>query len=392
MKYKTFGLFEAIMTPLLLAVCFACGGGYDVVNAPPVTIYISPTTVRVESGKSTTLTVTKRGTDVVWPTLADGEGSYTINGNQVVYTAPVVTEDTVVRFTVAATANPSNTATARITVFVVENVEQQGRVLHTDGEPISGVTVTAGTVNVTTDVLGGFSFRTAKFVDDRAIVKFKKEGYFTVTRSGLMEKDIFLEAVMFGKGESTITKKISFNASDPATIEVPTGLIVHLPASSMMSANGFAYSGNVTADTLYLDPDDENFASMMPGGDLAAVRDDGSNTMLISWGMINLSLTDYAGNPLLIKNGSSAELTFPIPTGMKDNPPAIILLWHFDDTRCVWVESGVVTLLGDVYVGQVEHSSWINLGVPTERVTIRGRVVDVKGRPVPHTRVKTGQT
>lgn len=69
-------------------------------------------------------------------------------------------------------------------------------------------------------------------------------------------------------------------------------------------------------------------------------------------------------------------MTFPIPETMRDNPPPTIPLWYFDDESGLWVEEGIATLQGDVYVGEVGHFSWHNLDVPAERVSISGKVTD----------------
>ena len=267
----------------------------------------------------------------------------------------------------------------------------QGIVRDVSGYPLSGVRVVTGSVSATTNDEGTFSFSQAEVVKHRAVIKFEKSGYYTLTRSKVEENDMFIEAVLYPQGNSNISLQTSFEASSAKILEIG-GMKVDLPASSIMRSDGSTYTGTVNADMLYLDPNNENFAGMMPGGDLAAIRTDNSEVMLISWGMTNVNLTDNAGKPLQIKNGSAAELTFPIPAGMENNPPATIPLWHFDEDKGIWIESGVATRQGNVYVGTVTHFSWVNLDVPVRLVTINGKVVDCNGEPVPYSSVKNGQT
>ena len=274
----------------------------------------------------------------------------------------------------------------------MQKVTLSGRVKDVSGIVLSGVRVTTGTLNTLTDANGKFSFTQAEVIDSRAIIKFEKSGYFTITRSGVKENEMFIDVVLYPKGNSNISLQTSFNSSSGTTLAVSAGMKVKLPASSIMRADGSAFSGNVNADMLYLDPNNEHFPSMMPGGDLAAVRSDNSEAMLISWGMTNVSLTDDAGKPLQINGDSPAELTFPIPAGMENNPPATIPLWHFDEAKGIWTESGVATFDGTVYKGTVTHFSWVNLDEPTKRVTLKGKVICDGNKPVPYVTVKAGQT
>jgi hypothetical protein len=271
----------------------------------------------------------------------------------------------------------------------MQNVTLNGIVNDIYGNPLGGVRVTTGTLSTTSGNDGKFSFQQAGVVNNRAVIKFEKNGYFTLTRSGVKASDMFIEAVLYLQGNSSISLQTSFEASSAKTLEV-SGMKVALSASSVVRADGSAYTGVVNANMLYLDPNNENFTGMMPGGDLAAIRSDNSNVMLISWGMTDVNLTDNAGNPLQLKGGSPAELTFPIPEGMENNPPPTIPLWHFDENKGIWTESGVAALQGNVYVGTVTHFSWVNLDVPAERVTIRGAVTDCNDKPLSYVRQGNG--
>jgi hypothetical protein len=274
----------------------------------------------------------------------------------------------------------------------MQNVVLKGVVNDTYGKPLSGVKVITGTLDATTNDKGEFSFSQAEVIDKRAVIKFEKSGYFTLTRSREKQDDMFIDAVLYPKGNSEISLQTTFNTSDGKTMEV-NGMKVKLSASSIMRADGSAYSGTVNANMLYLDPNNENFAGLMPGGDLMAIRENGSECMLISYGMTNVLFTDNAGNPLQLKSGSPATLTFPIPAGMENDAPTSMPLWHFDEEKGIWIEEGVATLQNGVYVGTVTHFSWVNVDVPKPQpVTLKGKVVDCENKPVSHVKVKVGQT
>ena len=268
----------------------------------------------------------------------------------------------------------------------MQSVVLKGVVKDANGSPLSGVKVTTGTESVTTDGKGEFSFTKAEVVEKRTIVKFEKNGYFSLTRSREKDDQMFIEAVLQRKENGKISLQTKFSASEAKTLEI-SGMKVALKASSVVRADGSAYSGNVNADMLYLDPNNENFAELMPGGDLAAVRTDGSNAVLISYGMTDVSLTDDSGNPLQLKDGTPAEVTFPIPAGMENNAPAEMPLWSFDEKTGLWKEEGTATLKGNVYVGKANHFSWINCDYPEEIITIRGRVKCKEGKPAKFVKV-----
>ena len=256
----------------------------------------------------------------------------------------------------------------------MQNATLKGRVTDIYGSPISGASVTTGSSQAKTDAKGEFELERVQVVNQRSVVLFEKEGYFSLTRSGVKESDMYIEAVLSKKGNTNISLEESFNSAQGANLEV-AGMKVDIPASGIMREDGTAYNGKVNADMLYLSPNNENFTEMMPGGDLAAIDSGNSEVILISWGMVNVELTDGSGNSLQLKDGSDAGVTFPIPAGMETNPPATIPLWYFDEEAGIWIEEGVATLKGNVYVGKVGHFSWHNLDQAEDIVTITGEVL-----------------
>ncbi len=263
---------------------------------------------------------------------------------------------------------------------VMQDVALTGIVRNTEGNPLGEVRVTTGTSTVTTGNDGKFTFTQANIVSSRAVIKFEKQGYFTVTRSSIKENEMNMEVVLRAKGSNN-TSTTTFNANQEKTLSAGD-MQATVPANGLVHADGSTYTGIVNADMLYLDPNDTDFATAMPGGDLAAIRTDNSEVQLISYGMVEISLTDNTGKPLQLREGETSTLTFPIPAGMESDPPASIPLWYFDEEKGIWIEEGVAALEGDVYVGTIQHFSWHNLDVPAKRVTIKGKVTNCNDAPV----------
>lgn len=274
---------------------------------------------------------------------------------------------------------------------VMETLQLNGFVRDTDGNPLEGVTVTSGTSTMTTNASGMFTFTQVNVNNNRTVLSFTKEGYFSVVKSQENADGDNLEVVMCSKGNGTISSEATYTSSTAKELSAG-GMKIEMPKDGyVVDATGKSYSGQVKTDMMYLDPNNEYFSELMPGGDLAAVRTDGSSTQLVSYGMTNVNMTDANGNKLQLKDGETAKLTFPVPEGMTDNLPDEIPLWTFNESTGLWEEEGVATLQGNVYVGEVKHFSWTNLDYPEEQGTVKGYVRDEKGNAVKNTFVQVGQ-
>jgi len=275
----------------------------------------------------------------------------------------------------------------------MKKAELLGFVKDTNGNPLAGVKVGSGTAVTTTDATGAFALTDIEVVKGRTVVDFSKEGYFDIVRSYTEASKDKWEVVMVSKANNTITTNATYNASSAKTLKTNAGMEVKMPADGYKDAKtGKDYTGTVKSEMLYLNPDDDNFATMMPGGDLAAVDASNQTVQLVSYGMTKVEMTDQNGNALQLKDGKEATLTFPIPESLKNNTPATIPLWSFNESTGLWEEEGSATLQNGVYVGTVKHFSWVNLDWPEKRVTVIIKVKTKKGTLVPWTVVHVGQT
>jgi len=252
---------------------------------------------------------------------------------------------------------------------VMQDVALTGIVKDANGNPLGGVNVTTGTLNATTGSDGTFIFTQAGTVDSRAIIKFEKSGYFTLTRSGDKEDEMYMEPMMYRKGNDSITLQTTFDASSAKTLTIG-GMKINLPASCFAKADGSAYSGTVHADVLNLGSGNANRALMMPGGDLAC---DKSGEIVMPFGMMDAIFTDNAGNLLKIKDKMNIPISFPAPPGATD---ASVPLWTFDEARGVWTEEGSATLQGNGYTGTVSHFTGHSAGNSYNFSTIRIHVTE----------------
>ena len=278
----------------------------------------------------------------------------------------------------------------------MEDIALSGIVRDASGTPIEGVSIVSGSSAATTNTDGFFEFDQIQVVsvqNGRSVVRFSKSGYFDVVRS--MDADdaegASWEVVMCKKENNDFTSIKTYSSSSDQTLQAGEMKIDMPQDGYKVDGTGAGYTGKVKSEMVYLDPNNERFSEMMPGGDLAAVRSDNSSAQLVSYGMTDLNMYAENGDKLQLKDGSKAKLTFPIPAGMGENPPASIPLWSFNEKTGLWEEEGSATLQGNVYVGEVAHFSWVNLDYPEKQGTVYGYVKDDTGKVLPGVRLSIGQ-
>ena len=281
----------------------------------------------------------------------------------------------------------------------MEDIALSGIVRDASGTPIEGVSIVSGSSAATTNTDGFFEFdqiQVVSVLNDRSVVRFSKEGYFDVVRSMDADDDAAdgasWEVVMCRKENNDFTSIKTYSSSSSDQTLQAGEMKIDMPQDGYkVDGTGAGYAGKVKSEMVYLDPNNERFSEMMPGGDLAAVRSDNSSAQLVSYGMTDLNMYAENGDKLQLKDGCKAKLTFPIPAGMGENPPASIPLWSFNEKTGLWEEEGSAALQGNVYVGEVAHFSWVNLDYPEDQGTVYGYVKDDTGKILPGVRLNIGQ-
>lgn len=264
-----------------------------------------------------------------------------------------------------------------------------GFVADVNGQPIQGAKVSANGQTATTDNYGVFVLDNAPFTGDFCYVKVEKQGYFigSNTVHGEAGQKLFTEITMQAQDNIVV-----FPSGEGKDIVLNNGAAVKFPANAIKKADGSLYNGNVHVAVATIHPDDKNFSSLVPGGDLRAYTLAGENIQLYSFGMLNVELFDDAGNKLQLTEGKEATLTFPISNTQIAEATATIPLWYFDEDKGVWIEEGIAYKKGNNYVGNVKHFTPHNVDRPENRARISGRIVDCYGEPVGYTSFRAGQS
>lgn len=277
----------------------------------------------------------------------------------------------------------------------VSSTHVYGLVRDVNGNALDNVLVTSGKDTVVTSENGAYSLEKCRAVNGRCVVKFEGHEYFSVVRTAnIVDDEARIDAVLMPQdSKEGVTEVTRFSNREGTTIKVGNMQVV-IPANALVyQKDGSEFNGSVFASAYYLNPNSETFTKEMPGSDMSGVTVDGKDVILLSYGMVEVSLKDSVDQKLQLKEGMESTLSFPIPEGFTEEQQyEKIPLWYFDEVKGTWIEEGIATKNGDSYTGNVKHFSWYNLDWPNRRATIEGRVTNKDGKPLPNVLVTVSQT
>lgn len=237
----------------------------------------------------------------------------------------------------------------------------RGKIYDENGNVLNGATVLSGNSQATTDSSGQFNINVNTIIGNRHVLRIQKDGYFDRIYSKMVSDTMEYPIQLIKKEPSKFVTLKKFNANEGVIIEV-NGATVTIPESSLAKNDGSDYNGTVDISVVYLSPTESPaMEPLMPGADLMAIANDGDTVPLISYGMVNVEMSDEDGNPLQLKDGCEAYLKYPAPKGFTSHDT--IPLWYFNEESGLWVEDGYSVKHGDEYVGSVKHFTWWNCDI-----------------------------
>ena len=108
---------------------------------------------------------------------------------------------------------------------------------------------------------------------------------------------------------------------------------------------------------------------------------------MITYGMVSVDLESEGGEKLQLLPGKEAVLNMSITESLVASAPPSIPMWHFDEIIGAWIEEGVGTKQGSIYIGKVSHFSTWNFDVPANFVELSMQVIQPKIGFVPYAKV-----
>lgn len=253
-----------------------------------------------------------------------------------------------------------------------------GRIIDENGAPVQNATVKAGSITFNTDRNGVFKLKNAMVDKRNAFITATKTGFFDGSRTirANSSSSNYIQIMLIRK-----TLSGSFSSSAGSTINVGTTASVTFAPNSIKKTDGTAYSGTVKVYATHLNPSDANLYDKMPGN-LIGTRTNNNETMMRTFGMLNVVLEDASGNKLNIADGQTATISMYVPSSLLSSATSSIVLWHFDEEKGLWREEGSATLMGNKYVGTVSHFSWWNCDTPEAAINLCLRLVDQNGNAI----------
>lgn len=247
-----------------------------------------------------------------------------------------------------------------------------GRVLDSRTEaPLAGARVTAAGRSATTGPDGSYLLENLPL--SRVLV--------TATAAGHAEQTTVAELNSSNGRQWLVVRPLAvdaslpFDATQPQTLADPASPArVTLPANALVRADGQAPSGAVTAALTRIDP----------GADPGAMPGDYRSTggTLQSYGALDISFRDAAGQPLNLAAGRTATIRIPVASGLATLPATSPLYW-FNASTGLWVREGQATLAGSgtgaYYEGTVSHFTTWNADDVINSVLLSGRVTNENG-------------
>lgn len=229
-----------------------------------------------------------------------------------------------------------------------------------EGRPLEGAFVEIGSVSGVSGEDGILNLYNVE-IEEETYVKASLPDFFTASKRFKSESNRieFVALTMVRR-----TKQASLQSSAGGNITIDR-VNIDFPAAAFQYENGSAYTGQVNFYGYTIYPDRETFTRIMPGN-LEGIRTDQQRGILTSYGMLNLEIEDAGGEKLVLKDGSSATLTFEIASNQTSQAPATIPLWYFDEDKGYWIEEGMASRVGNTYVGDVNHftiwncDDWVN--------------------------------
>lgn len=182
----------------------------------------------------------------------------------------------------------------------------------------------------------------------------------------------------------------AFSASSAASLVVDGQTLVELPANAFVTANGNPANGVITPTLTIIDPSGD--AGVMPGNYEVRNPETGAISLMESFGALDASFRDAAGNLLQLAPGTSATISIPMASRINEGTaPETVPLFYFDEASGYWVEEGEATLVevdGQYfYRGTVTHFTTWNADRIYETVNLRGCVRDADNNPLANVRI-----
>jgi hypothetical protein len=256
----------------------------------------------------------------------------------------------------------------------------------TNGNPIPGVTIAAGTLSTTTDATGNFALPTIP--NGSNVVSFTLTAYAPQSRTVMISSNV---------ETSLIVQMVPNAASDPFDPAVGGTLTVSGSPAQLALGGGVLRKTDGTAPsagtaTALLTPIRPSLDPYLLPGEYVVTQLAGTGAPFETFGGLDVRITDAAGNRL---TGVVGPANISIAANTRSaTPPAVASLMYFDTTAGLWVQTSVLANLvgtapNQVYQGSVDRIAAWAAGQVYTPSNITVCVNDQNGQPISGARVNS---
>lgn len=185
---------------------------------------------------------------------------------------------------------------------------------------------------------------------------------------------------------------MTFNNATGGEVMVGEDSLATLPANGFVDANGAQVAGDVSLELTVIDPSQSS--DLMPGDFQAQDPATSEVSQIESFGALDLTFEDSAGNPVQLAEGETATLRIPVAERVSGGAPDTMPLYFFDEDTGFWIEEGSAALITlpsgeQAYEGTVSHFTTWNADRRSETVQATGCVVGADGQPLSGIRIRS---
>jgi hypothetical protein len=239
------------------------------------------------------------------------------------------------------------------------------------GTAIAGAEVTVGSIKSTSDGSGKVTLSGVSVNDGKYNIKVVKDGYFEGYKNILR----ISETTAHNTTIKLIQKQVlgTVDANLPTTLSGGDYSLV-FTGQGFVDKEGNSTTGNVTVYSRYISATDlTKLAELMPGGDFAAIGNNGEIGTLISMGFTATEFVDQNGKQVFpISGAATAEIQLPT-----DASEALSVLganaWYYNDAINSWSYGGNVQKNGNKVKFEVKASIFGNCDAMSKKAKVKAK-------------------
>lgn len=314
-----------------------------------------------------------------------------LTNKNLAFTAPDVTQDTVLEFKLTVTDNLSATHSDQVRISVQKlpvSGSVSGKVINIrNGAVVSGARITVAGVELETSNSGAFSFSDISLAEKRLRVSVNKPG-FVPQQKIIQFKDVLNVEGMAIALVPVDTTIVIDPTEDNVISTRDEKVTLNLLQNRLVRPDNSPANGPVTVMLTYIDP--AAARSSMPGDYLARIGES-DTTLLESFGAFDFRAVDVAGEPL--KLVSPVEFQITPATNFQNTAPSTSPVYLFDETTGLWIRQELDTFRtlpfpSAPFNGLIGSMGILNIDKPVGATQISGCVTDELGKPIANAVVK----